>query len=164
VRFLYNLLTYVLFLPHALYWLARALGNKSYGYKLGQRFGFSYPQLDRCIWIHAVSVGEVVAAAPLVRVLRRQSPKLPLLVTTVTPTGAARVAALFGKDVHHGYIPFEMPIAVNAFFASVRPLSVCVSVCGFQCECLYLSLSVCGFQCECLYLSLCCVSVFSSSL
>ncbi len=121
MRFLYNLLTYVLFLPHALYWLARALGNKSYGYKLGQRFGFSYPQLDRCIWIHAVSVGEVVAAAPLVRVLRRLSPKLPLLVTTVTPTGAARVAALFGKDVHHGYIPFEMPIAVNAFFASVKP-------------------------------------------
>ncbi len=121
MRFLYNLLTYVLLLPHALYWLVRALGNKSYGYKLGQRFGFSYPQLDRCIWIHAVSVGEVVAAAPLVRVLRRLSPKLPLLVTTVTPTGAARVAALFGKDVHHGYIPFEMPIAVNAFFASVKP-------------------------------------------
>ena len=121
MRFLYNLLTYLLLLPYAAYWLVRAVLNKSYRHKLGQRFGASYPQLDRCIWVHAVSVGEVVAAGPLVRSLRRLYPEYPLLVTTVTPTGAARVAALFGDDVHHAYIPFEMPIAINAFFASVKP-------------------------------------------
>ncbi len=122
MRFLYNILTYILLLPYAAYWLVRSLVNKSYGHKLGQRFGLSYPQLERCIWIHAVSVGEVVAAAPLVRALRRRYPDLPLLVTTVTPTGAARVAALFDDDVHHAYIPFEVPVAVNAFFASVNPV------------------------------------------
>ena len=121
MRFLYNLLTYFLLLPYAAYWFVRAVLNKSYRHKLGQRFGASYPQLDRCIWVHAVSVGEVVAAGPLVRSLRRLYPEYPLLVTTVTPTGAARVAALFGDDVHHAYIPFEMPIAINAYFAAVKP-------------------------------------------
>jgi 3-deoxy-D-manno-octulosonic-acid transferase len=121
VRFLYNLLAYLLLLPYAVYWLVRALVNKSYRHKLRQRFGAGYPQLGHSIWIHAVSVGEVVAAAPLVRALRRLYPELPMLVTTVTPTGAARVASLFGDDVHHAYIPFEMPVAVNAFFASVNP-------------------------------------------
>jgi len=121
VRFLYNLLTYLLLLPYAAYWLVRAVLNKSYRHKLGQRFGAGYPQLNRSIWIHAVSVGEVVAAAPLVRSLRRLYPQYPLLVTTVTPTGAARVAALFGDDVHHAYIPFEMPVAIDAFFSAVNP-------------------------------------------
>jgi len=121
VRFLYNVLTYLLLLPYAAYWLVRALLNKSYRHKLGQRFGGSYPQLEKCIWVHAVSVGEVVAAGPLVRALLRLYPQIPLLVTTVTPTGAARVAALFGDDVHHAYIPFEMPVAIDAFFSSVNP-------------------------------------------
>ena len=122
MRFLYNILTYLMLLPYTVYWLVRALANKSYRSKLGQRFGTSYPLLDHCIWIHAVSVGEVVAAAPLVRALRRRHPQLPLLVTTVTPTGAARVASLFGNDVHHSYIPFEMPLAINRFFNSVNPV------------------------------------------
>ena len=121
MRFFYNILAYVLLLPYTVFWLVRALANKSYAHKLGQRFGFSYPQLEACIWLHAVSVGEVVAAAPMVRALRRRFPDSPLLVTTVTPTGAARVSALFGNDVHHAYIPFELPPAVNAFFASVNP-------------------------------------------
>lgn len=122
MRFLYNLLTYFLLLPYAAYWFVRALLNPVYRHKISQRFGAAYPNLDRCIWIHAVSVGEVVAAAPLVRSLRRLYPELPLLVTTVTPTGAARVASLFGDDVHHAYIPFEMPPAINGFFRSVNPL------------------------------------------
>ena len=121
MRLVYNLLTYLLLLPYAAYWVVRALLNKSYRHKIGQRFGASYPQLQRCIWVHAVSVGEVVAAGPLVRSLRRLYPQIPLLVTTVTPTGAARVKALFGDDVHHAYIPFEMPVAINNYFAAVNP-------------------------------------------
>lgn len=122
MRFFYNLLTYLLLLPYGLYWLFRASINKSYRRKLGQRFGIGFPDLDRCIWIHAVSVGEVVAAAPLIRALIRRYPKQTLLVTTVTPTGAARVEALFGDSVKHSYIPFETPFTVNHFFSSVNPL------------------------------------------
>jgi 3-deoxy-D-manno-octulosonic-acid transferase len=121
VRFLYNLLTYLLFLPYVGYWLIRGISNRAYQHRLGERLGIGYPQLEHCIWIHAVSVGEVVAAVPLIRALARRYPERPLLVTTVTPTGAARVAALFGEEVHHTYIPFETPPMVNRFFAATNP-------------------------------------------
>ena len=121
MRFFYNLLTYLLFLPYTAYWLFRAAVNPVYRPKTGQRFGAGYPKLSKPIWIHAVSVGEVVAAAPLVRALRREYPDRSMIVTTVTPTGAARVAALFGDSVHHAYIPFEFPHAVWRFFARVDP-------------------------------------------
>jgi len=121
VRILYNLLTYLLFIPLALYWLVRGLGNRAYFDRLGQRFGYGFPEFSRCIWLHAVSVGEVQAAAPLIRALAQRFPQRELLVTTVTPTGAARVRALFGDTVRHAYIPFEFPNAVNNFFRRVRP-------------------------------------------
>lgn len=121
MQILYNLLTYILLLPYAGYWIVRGIIDHSYWDKFFQRLGIDYPKLERCIWVHAVSVGEVVAAVPLIRALLARYPERPILVTTVTPTGAARVAAIFGDDVHHAYIPFEMPQAVDNFFASVRP-------------------------------------------
>ncbi len=121
MRILYNLLTYLLFLPYVGYWLIRGITNRAYLQRIGERLGIGYPRLDRCIWIHAVSVGEVVAAVPLIRALGRRYPDRQLLVTTVTPTGAARVAALFGDEVHHTYIPFEAPHVVNRFFSATNP-------------------------------------------
>jgi len=121
VRFLYNLLAYLLLIPFACYWIVRGLGNRTYFDRLGQRFGFGFPSIERCIWVHAVSVGEVQAAVPLIRALATRFPDRSLLITTVTPTGAARVRALFGESVHHCYIPFEFPTAVNAFFRKVNP-------------------------------------------
>ena len=121
MRFLYNFLTYLLLLPLVVYWLVRGLANRSYFDRLGQRFGFGFPKLGGCIWIHAVSVGEVQASLPLIRVLRERFPKRRLLVTTVTPTGAARVKAVFGDSVEHCYIPFEFPVAINNFFNAVQP-------------------------------------------
>ena len=121
MRFFYNLLTYLLYLPYVAYWLVRGITNRAYLNRLGERLGIGYPRLQGCIWIHAVSVGEVVAAVPLIRALGRRYPERPLLVTTVTPTGAARVASLFGDSVHHTYIPFETPPMVNRFFAATNP-------------------------------------------
>jgi 3-deoxy-D-manno-octulosonic-acid transferase len=121
VRFFYNLLTYLLYVPYVGYWLIRGITNRSYLQRIGERLGIGYPRLERCIWIHAVSVGEVVAAVPLIRALGKRYPDRPLLVTTVTPTGAARVASLFGDEVHHTYIPFEAPQVVNRFFSATRP-------------------------------------------
>lgn len=99
----------------------RGLVNASYRDRFGQRFGLGYPKTDGCIWIHAVSVGEVQAALPLIRALGEQFPERKRLVTTVTPTGAARVQALFGDTVEHCYIPFELPAAIRRFFTSVNP-------------------------------------------
>ncbi len=121
MRFIYDLLTYLLLIPYACYWLIRGLGNRSYLDRLGQRFGLGFPKIDRCIWIHAVSVGEVQASLPLIRALQERFPNRPLLVTTVTPTGAARVQAVFGDSVKHCYLPFEFPSAVNSFFRAVNP-------------------------------------------
>ncbi|MGB5512512.1 MAG: lipid IV(A) 3-deoxy-D-manno-octulosonic acid transferase [Woeseiaceae bacterium] len=123
---LYNLLTYLLLIPYACYWLFRSLGNRDYLTNLGQRFGFGFPRLQRCIWIHAVSVGEVQAAIPLINHLRKQYPHRQLLVTTVTLTGAARVRAVFGEAVQHSYIPFEFPHAVALFFRHVDPAAALI--------------------------------------
>ncbi len=121
MRLLYNLLTYLLLIPYAFYWLIRGIGNRAYLDRLSQRFGFGFPKLDGCIWVHAVSVGEVQAAVPLIHALIDRFPDQNLVVTTVTPTGAAHVAALFGDTVDHCYIPFEFPHAVRGFFSSLRP-------------------------------------------
>ena len=121
MRFLYNLLTYLLLIPFACYWVVRGFGNRTYFERLGQRFGFGFPQMDRCIWVHAVSVGEVQAAAPLIRALQERYADRSLLITTVTPTGAARVRSLFGDTVQHCFIPFEFPNAVRSFYRNVNP-------------------------------------------
>ncbi len=121
MKLLYHLLTYVLLIPYTFYWATRALLNRDYRPKFAQRFGFGYPRLPSSVWVHAVSVGEVVAAAPLIKALCREWPAHALLVTTVTPTGAARVERLFGDTVTHAYIPFETPDAVKRFFDAARP-------------------------------------------
>ena len=122
MRFAYNIITYLLTPIYGLYWIFRGLTNRTYWDRLGQRFGMGCPALaDGCIWIHAVSVGEVQASAPLVRDLARRFPDRQLMVTTVTPTGAARARKLFGESVAHCYLPFETPLAVNSFFDATCP-------------------------------------------
>ena len=122
IRILYAVLTYVLLPVYALYWIFRGTVNRAYLDRVGQRFGFGFPETgEGTIWIHAVSVGEVQAAVPLVRALASRFPTRQLLVTTVTPTGAARVASVFGNSVAHSYIPFEPPRAVRSFFDATRP-------------------------------------------
>ena len=126
MRFLYNLFTYLMLVPYAGYWIFRALVNPAKPAHLRQRFGFGFPRIDRSIWIHAVSVGEVQAAAPLINNLLQRFPDEQLLVTTVTVTGAERVRALFGDSVKHSYIPVEFPHAVALFFRSVNPLAALI--------------------------------------
>lgn len=84
------------------------------------------PPPGRPLWIHAVSVGETLAAQPLVQALRRQHPGLPLLITTMTPTGSERVRALWGDAVHHVYAPYDLPGAVARFVARWQPRALVV--------------------------------------
>lgn len=122
MRITYAILTYLLLPVYALYWLVRGLGNRTYLDRVEQRFGYGYPSLKPAsVWLHAVSVGEVQAAVPLIRTLLKRFPDRQVLVTTVTPTGAERVRALFGDEVVHCYIPFETPNAVARFFTAVKP-------------------------------------------
>jgi 3-deoxy-D-manno-octulosonic-acid transferase len=122
MRLAYLLVAYLLVPVYAGYWFFRGLTNRAYLDRFGQRFGRGYPYLPAgSIWVHAVSVGEVQAAVPLIRSLQDRFPNRHVLVTTVTPTGGARVRLLFGDTVEHCYIPFETPIAVKNFFDSVNP-------------------------------------------
>lgn len=122
MRYLYTALLYLLtpFVLLRLRW--RALRAPAYAQRWGERFG-NYPALDLhdSIWIHAVSVGEVVAAVPLVRALRAAYPQSPLLITTMTPTGTEQVQRLFHGEVHHVYAPYDLPGAVFRFLKRARP-------------------------------------------
>lgn len=73
------------------------------------------------LWVHAVSVGEVNAAAPLVNALLREHPQRRVLVTTITPTGSDRVRALWGERVEHVYLPYDLTGAVERFLGRFRP-------------------------------------------
>ncbi len=122
MRIAYAILAYLLLPLYALYWLLRGLANRDYWDRVGQRFGLGFPKLpEGSVWVHAVSVGEVQAAAPLVRRLLERFTDRRLLITTVTPTGAERARSLFGDRIVHCYIPFETPGAVKRFFGAVQP-------------------------------------------
>ena len=102
--------------------LTRGIRYGSYHRRWPERFGvFPAPGLHGSVWVHAVSVGEVNAAEPLIEAMREAYPTAPLVVTTVTPTGSERVRQLFGDSVFHVYLPYDLPFAVRRFLRRVRP-------------------------------------------
>jgi 3-deoxy-D-manno-octulosonic-acid transferase len=102
--------------------LWRGLRDRAYWQRLGERFGYgTTPLPERSLWVHAVSVGEVQASAALVRALRARYPAIPLVLTTVTPTGAARAKTLFGDSVCLSFLPYDLPGSVRRFFDRVQP-------------------------------------------
>ena len=122
MRQLYLLISYVAAPFVALVLIWKGFGNREYFERFEERFGFGRTRVDAdSIWVHAVSVGEVTAATPLIRRLMAAHPGTPVVVTTVTPTGAQRVADLFGDAVVHSYAPYDMPGSVARFFERMRP-------------------------------------------
>jgi len=119
---IYTLLLRLL-LPLALLRLLwRSLRAPAYRRRIGERLALeSSAPGPADVWVHAVSVGEVQAAAPVIRHLLGRDQPLRVLVTTTTPTGAARAAELFGDSVVHRYTPFDLPQRVGRFLDRVRP-------------------------------------------
>jgi 3-deoxy-D-manno-octulosonic-acid transferase len=121
MRALYTFTMYLV-TPVILYRLAtRGLRQRGYHWRWRERFGFFDAPAADSVWVHAVSVGEVNAAAPLIDALRRSYPAYTLVVTTVTPTGSARVRQLWGDAVFHVYLPYDLPAAIRRFLDRIRP-------------------------------------------
>jgi 3-deoxy-D-manno-octulosonic-acid transferase len=104
-------------------WL-RARKAPAYAKRIGERFTLGMPTLQPGgIWVHAVSVGESIAAAPMIRALLERYPALPITVTCMTPTGSERIQALFSNEprIQHCYLPYDLPCAAARFLDRVQP-------------------------------------------
>ena len=107
-----------------LWWRGR--NQSGYRAQLWRRLGWYGSALasrpHKLIWIHAVSVGETLAIAPIIERLLSDRDDLSLLITSTTPTGAAQVRQRFGERVFRDWIPFDTPGAVRRFFTHWQPL------------------------------------------
>ncbi|MCD5994982.1 lipid IV(A) 3-deoxy-D-manno-octulosonic acid transferase [Pseudomonas sp. CDFA 602] len=104
-------------------WL-RARKAPAYRQRIGERFAIGLPAMQRGgLWVHAVSVGESIAAAPMIRALLAQYPQLPITVTCMTPTGSERIKAMFANEprIQHCYLPYDLPWAAGRFLDRVQP-------------------------------------------
>ncbi|GAA0697867.1 lipid IV(A) 3-deoxy-D-manno-octulosonic acid transferase [Marinobacterium maritimum] len=104
-------------------------GRKAPGYRRNwaQRLGLGAAIRQPVIWVHAVSVGETVAIAPLVRWLLVRYPQHRVLITNMTPTGAEQVRTLFGDRVEQRFCPWDLPLALKAFLRRAQP-ELCIIV------------------------------------
>jgi 3-deoxy-D-manno-octulosonic-acid transferase len=108
-----------------LFWRSRS--NPAYRQRISERLGFVDINSDKpIIWVHAVSVGETIAAQPLIESLIKNYSDHQLLVTTTTPTGSDRVKALFGDRVAHVYFPYDLPDVIKRFIKRVNPQKLIV--------------------------------------
>ena len=124
---LYSALFYLI---QPLIWVrlwVRGAKAPAYRKRWHERYGFyKQPLKSGGILLHSVSVGETLAAIPLVRALRHRYPDLPITVTTMTPTGSERVQSAFGNDVQHVYLPYDLPGSINRFLNKVDPKLVII--------------------------------------
>jgi len=101
---------------------SRGIKAPAYFRRWRERFGvFPSPKFKKSILIHAVSVGEVNAAIPLIKALMETYKDHDFVITTVTPTGSDRVQQIFGNSVFHLYLPYDLSGAVNRFLKKIKP-------------------------------------------
>lgn len=107
-------------------WLRLYLkGDRRYRLRVGERFARLPDGLPTgAIWFHAASAGETIAVAPTIQALARAMPDQRFLVTTTTPTGAERAAALLGDVATHCYLPYDVAGFVRRFVRTVRPAAL----------------------------------------
>lgn len=122
--FLYTLFFY-LSLPLVflrLWWRGRR--NTMYRDRWAERLGWPAFRLESSIWLHAVSMGEAVAATGLVEALLARFPEYPIVLTSMTPTGSQHMQKLVQKwpgRVFHSYVPYDLPLCLNSFIGRISP-------------------------------------------
>jgi len=120
MRFIYSLLITCLtpFLLLRLWY--KSLSLPGYKDRILERFALnSPPNVPIDIWLHAVSLGEVIAATPLINACLNQG--WSILITTMTPTGSQHVQQKWGNRVFHQYVPYDLPGVVKRFLNKTKP-------------------------------------------
>jgi 3-deoxy-D-manno-octulosonic-acid transferase len=121
MRYFYTLLAYLVAPVFLMVLWVRGLRDHRYWRNSGERFGRGPSPDQPSIWVHAVSFGEVQAAAVLVRCLHDRYPGVPLVVTTLTASGDERARTLLGERAIVRYMPLDLPGSVHRFFDQVKP-------------------------------------------
>ena len=121
-RFLYSTILYLLSPLLIVYLAFRAIKSPDYRGRWGERFGLTRLKSTDLL-VHSVSMGETLAAIPLIRLIMQSHPELSITVTTTSPTGSAEVRKAFGDLVQHCYLPFDLPWCVRRFLRQVSPKS-----------------------------------------
>ena len=131
--FIYSVVTGVLTFLLVPYWVVQGLRHGKYFSSLLERFGFKYPNLQNClsgrsdaIWLHAVSVGEVLSGLKLARQLKERYPERPLIVSATTRTGHELALERMPFADAVVYFPLDWTFAVRRAFRAVRPELVVV--------------------------------------
>jgi 3-deoxy-D-manno-octulosonic-acid transferase len=126
--FFYNLASFVALVAGAPWWLWRMATTRKYREGLKERLGRvpkrmivgSGAAYRPLIWIHAVSVGEVLAVTRLVKMLDAALPEYLVVVSTTTRTGQAQARERFGMN-RVFYCPLDLPWAVRAYLNALKP-------------------------------------------
>ena len=127
MRYLYTILCYLATPLVLIRLLWRSARDPRYRHRWRERFGHITPvESYDTLWFHAVSLGESIAATPLIRAILKQFPKYSLVVTTTTPTGSAYLQKTFGDQIHHFYMPYDLPHVLERFLIHIHPTKVII--------------------------------------
>jgi len=124
LRFFYSLITLIVVPVWVIRLVFLSLRNPDRRKRLRERFAFGLPQRSDqrpLIWIHAVSVGEVAAAEPLIKALLEKHDEVMILLTTMTPTGSQRAQLLKSDRLLHCYLPYDIPAFIRRLIRKLRP-------------------------------------------
>ena len=122
MRFFYSLLLYLLLPLILLRLLFKSIKNPAYRHRVAERFALIAPAPAKDgIWVHAVSVGESIAAVKLLKGLQEKYPDQSFTVTCGTPTGSDIIKSQLGESVYHVYAPYDLPGSVKRFFSKIKP-------------------------------------------
>ena len=127
MQVLYNfaaILVVILIIP---VFMIRSIRERGFVERIRQSFGF-FPKgaLDpvakkNCIWVHAASVGEIVATSPLIKEFRREFPKSPILVSVVTTSGYEMANRIIKDADSIIYFPLDLPFVSASVFRRIFP-------------------------------------------
>ena len=122
----------ILISPLIVFYLYVLRGKKNKGYRahFKERFGFVSKSLftskGKPLVVHCASVGEVLAAAPLIKALQKQHPQLNILITCNTPTGREQIINQFKNTVACSYLPMDFAFSTARFLKRINPQALCI--------------------------------------